>query len=235
MAGSSSSQQATKIKEGEGEDEEPIIELGQSEDEFGVFDQFDSSKDPSGDLGDPSLTEADLQGTPSQAEMGFKRKPSTSLFDLIEGQLGKDAPGKSQPKLPPPPSKPQPAQTRSSLALSQPSKPPPPVQPVDPKRKRSSKGKEPVDRGRSRSSQEEDKARQASKQLRITPPSQEREVTAQTEPQAWLPAPMLHGEPLMDNASLRDFQNGEGTYVADALERSLLLPANMANLKNLRR
>ena len=92
-----------------------------------------------------------------------------------------------------------------------------------------------MDRGRSRSSQEEDKARQASKQLRITPPSQEREVTAQTEPQAWLLAPMLHGEPLMDNASLRDFQNGEGTYVADALERSLLLPANMANLKNLRR
>ena len=127
MAGSSSSQQATKIKEGEGEDEEPVIELGQSEDEFGVFDQFDSSKDLSGDLGDPSLTEADLQGTPSQAEMGLKRKPSTSLFDLIEGQLGKDAPGKSQPKLPPPPSKPQPAQTRSSLALSQPSKPPPPV------------------------------------------------------------------------------------------------------------
>ena len=60
LAGSSSSQQATKIKEGEGEDEEPIIELGQSEDEFGVFDQFDSSKDPSGDLGDPSLIEADL-------------------------------------------------------------------------------------------------------------------------------------------------------------------------------
>ena len=63
MAGSSSSQQATKIKEGEGEDEEPVIELGQSEDEFGVFDQFDqfdSSKDPSGDLGDPSLIEADL-------------------------------------------------------------------------------------------------------------------------------------------------------------------------------
>ena len=46
---------------------------------------------------------------------------------------------------------------------------------------------------------------------------------------------MLYGEPLMDNASLRDFNKGEGTYVADALERSLLLPADMANLKNLRR
>ena len=46
---------------------------------------------------------------------------------------------------------------------------------------------------------------------------------------------MLHEEPLMDDASLRDFNKGEGTYVADALERSLLLPANMADLKNLRR
>ena len=39
----------------------------------------------------------------------------------------------------------------------------------------------------------------------------------------------------MDNASFRDFLGGEGTYVADALERSLLLPANMAELGNLRR
>ena len=95
--------------------------------------------------------------------MGFKRKPPTSLLDLIEGQPGKDVPGKSQPKLPPPPPKPQPAQTRSSSTLSQPSFPrsklPPPLQPANPKRKRASKGKEPMDRGRSRSSQEEDKAR----------------------------------------------------------------------------
>ena len=44
---------------------------------------------------------------------------------------------------------------------------------------------------------------------------------------------MLHGEPLMDDASLRDFNKGEGTYVANALERSLLLPTDMADLKNL--
>ena len=45
---------------------------------------------------------------------------------------------------------------------------------------------------------------------------------------------MLHGEPLMDNASLRDFNKGEGTYVANAVERSLLLPVDMKDLKNLR-
>ena len=39
----------------------------------------------------------------------------------------------------------------------------------------------------------------------------------------------------MDDASLRDFNKGEGTYVADALERFLLFPADMADLKNLRR
>ena len=97
-------------KSGRGEEgEDPVIELGQSKAEFGVFDQFDPSEDPSGDLGDPSLTEVDLQGTHSQVEMGFKRKPSISLLDLIEGQLGKDALGKSQPNLPPPPSMPQPS------------------------------------------------------------------------------------------------------------------------------
>ena len=39
----------------------------------------------------------------------------------------------------------------------------------------------------------------------------------------------------MDNASLRDIRGGEGAYVADALERSLLLTADIAELGNLRR
>jgi len=70
-----------------------------------VFDQVSPSEDPSGDLGDPDFSEVDLLsvGTSSQAEMGFKRKPPTSLFDLIQGQSGKDAPGKSQSNPPPPP------------------------------------------------------------------------------------------------------------------------------------
>ena len=39
----------------------------------------------------------------------------------------------------------------------------------------------------------------------------------------------------MDSASLRDFRRGEGVYMADAQERSLLLPADMAELWGLRR
>ena len=39
----------------------------------------------------------------------------------------------------------------------------------------------------------------------------------------------------MDSASLRDFRGGEGAYVADVLERSLLLPTDIAKLGGLRR
>ena len=89
--GSSSSHQAIEAEGVRAESEEQVAELGQSEDEFGVFDQVDLSEDPFGDLGDPSLTEVDLLGASSQAEMGFKRKPPTSLLYLIEGQPWKDA------------------------------------------------------------------------------------------------------------------------------------------------
>ena len=65
-------QQATETEEGGVEDEEQVIELDQSEDEFGAFDQFDLSEDPSGDLGNPSLTEMDLQGTSSQVDIGSR-------------------------------------------------------------------------------------------------------------------------------------------------------------------
>ena len=91
----SSTQQAAKTKEGGAKGKEQVIELDQSEDEFGAFDQFDPSEGPYGDLGDPSLTKANLQGTSSQTDMGFKRKPSASLQDLLEGQSGKDVPRKS--------------------------------------------------------------------------------------------------------------------------------------------
>ena len=82
-----------------------MADSGPSEDEFDVFDQLHSPKDPPGDLGDPSLAETDfLSKEPSpRSKMSFKRRPQTCLLALIEGQPGKDAPGKSPPKLPPPP------------------------------------------------------------------------------------------------------------------------------------
>ncbi|XP_065618062.1 uncharacterized protein LOC136062657 [Quercus suber] len=200
-------------------------------DAFDVFAQLDQSEDPPRDLGDPNLTEADLfaSGAPPPPTMGYKRKPTTDLLDLIEGQSGK-----SQQKLPPPPPK-----TRSTSAQQK--LPPPPSQtssplgsvPVSPKKKKD-KGKRPKE-DKTASSQEEDTTLRPSKQLKIGDQSQERQVvnTTSSEAQAWLPAPMLRGEPLKDNASLRDFNEGEGARVADALERSLLLPTDMAKLNSL--
>ena len=55
------------------------------------------------------------------------------------------------------------------------------------------------------------------------------------EPQAWLPAPMLGGEPLTDNASIRDYNRGIGCHVTSVLEKTLLLPKDMVELRGLRR
>ena len=55
------------------------------------------------------------------------------------------------------------------------------------------------------------------------------------EPQAWLPAPMLGGEPLTDDASIMDFNGGIGCHVASVLEKTLLLPRDMVELQGFRR
>ena len=99
LTGSSSSHKATEAEEGSSEEREEAVELSSSEDEFSAFSQTDQPEDPSGDLGDPHLSEADFQlprfGT--QAEMGLKRHPQTSLYDLLEGKSGKRVPRESQP------------------------------------------------------------------------------------------------------------------------------------------
>ena len=63
----------------------------------------------------------------------------------------------------------------------------------------------------------------------------ERADTQLPESQAWLLAPMLGGEPLRDDASLKDFNGGIGCHVASALEEALLLPKDMTELRNIRK
>ena len=46
---------------------------------------------------------------------------------------------------------------------------------------------------------------------------------------------MYSGEPLRDDASLRDFNGGIGCHVASAVEEALLLPKDMTELKNMRK
>ena len=46
---------------------------------------------------------------------------------------------------------------------------------------------------------------------------------------------MLNGEPLLANASIRDFQGGIAGYVANEVKQALLLPEDMAELQGMRR
>ena len=46
----------------------------------------------------------------------------------------------------------------------------------------------------------------------------------------------MHGEePLRNDASIRDFNGGIGCHIASAIEEALLLPRDMAEIKNVRR
>ena len=94
-----------------------------------------------------------------------------------------------------------------------------------------------MEAGRTQSSHDEDAQRPA-KQLKLGPaPSRGPEMgeIQQNEPQAWLPAPMLGGKPLTDDASIRDYNGGISCQVASALEETLLLPKDMVELRGLRR
>ena len=62
----------------------------------------------------------------------------------------------------------------------------------------------------------------------------ERSDTQPSDSQAWLPAPMHGGEPLRDDASLRDFNGGIGCHVASAVEEALLLLKDMSELRSMR-
>ena len=46
---------------------------------------------------------------------------------------------------------------------------------------------------------------------------------------------MHAGEPLRDDASIRDFNGGIGCHVASVIEEALLLPRDMVEIKNARK
>ena len=91
--------------------------------------------------------------------------------------------------------------------------------------------------GRPRPTSEEE-AQQATKQQKVShAPSRgaERTDIQALEPQAWLPAPILGDEPLMDDTSIRDFNGGIERHVTSALEQTLLLSRDMVELRDLRK
>ena len=89
-----------------------------------------------------------------------------------------------------------------------------------------------METGRSHPSNEEEAHRATKQQKTSHAPSRgaERANTQFPEPQAWLPTPILGGEPLMDDASIRDFNRGIGCHVASVLEQTLLLLKDMVEL-----
>ena len=91
--------------------------------------------------------------------------------------------------------------------------------------------------GRPRSSTEEEAYRPTKQQRTSHALSRgsERGDVQLPESQAWLPAPMLGGEPLTDDASIRDYNGGIGCHVASVLEEIPLLPKDMVELRGLRR
>ncbi|XP_023892633.1 stress response protein NST1-like [Quercus suber] len=158
--------------------------------------------------------------------MGIQRKSQRSLKDVIEGQPSRVVVERLvQPNLPPPPPlHPRPPQ-------------PPVTEPSDPKRKREPKDKEVVDAGRSHTTREDEDQRVA-KQQKTSHGSQrgvDKTATQPSEPEAWLPTPMLGGEPLREDASIRYFNGGIGCQVASALEETLFLPKDMAELRAIKR
>lgn len=49
------------------------------------------------------------------------------------------------------------------------------------------------------------------------------------------PPLVLDGAPLTSDSSIRDFDNGRVGYVANSLEQALLLPQDMAELRNIKK
>ena len=94
-----------------------------------------------------------------------------------------------------------------------------------------------MEAGRPRPSNEKKAHRETKQQKTSHAPSRGAEkVDIQLpESQAWLRAPMLGDKPLMDDASIRDFNRGIGCHVASALEETLLLPKDMVELRGFRR
>ena len=139
------------LQEGEEEEEEPeeedFVDLTESIDEFEVFNQ-------------------PLPPKNMPNKMGIQTKPQRSLQELLKSQPGRGEVGKSsQPKLPPPPLRSPPRAPLPTL--------PSRTEQVDPKKRREQKGKNIMETGRPRPSNEEEAHRERSSKKLAIPPAEE--------------------------------------------------------------
>mgnify|MGYP000940852843 CR=1 FL=1 len=78
-------------------EEEGIVEVSDSKDDFEVFNRPSSPEIPSGDLNHPLPAQASqAQGdSPLLEDMGIQRKPRADLLAVMESQTGDKAPEKA--------------------------------------------------------------------------------------------------------------------------------------------
>ena len=81
----------------------------------------------------------------------------------------------------------------------------------------------------------ETKPYRGAKQVRVTKTLVDRRGDSQVGTLAWTPTIILDGASLPFNASIRNFQQGNTCYVADAMEQALLLPEDMADWRSIRK
>ena len=214
--GASSSHPVIKEeKEEKEEEEERIVEVSNSKDDIDVFNQPLSPEAPVGDLGDPFPVQTDhaQEEAAIPADMGIQRKQRTGLLEVMESSVGCKAPEKpSQAKLPPLP----------------------PIQPANHKRKREQRGQEVVEGGKGPQTKKTVTPKGA-KQPKVTQTQADKRGESSMAVPAWTPAMILDGALLLANASIRNFQGGAAGYVADATEQALLLLADMADLREMRK
>nr|XP_023871766.1 neurofilament heavy polypeptide-like [Quercus suber] len=224
-----SSSRSTPQKVGEGEEEEEAEE----EDEGGEEEEEEEEEEeiPGGpaelpDSADELEVFDHLQSPEATSKkMVIQRRSQRSLKEVIEGQPGRVVERQIQVQAPPPP----PSLPQSSQPIVN--------EPSDPKRRRESKGKGVMDAGRTLTTTEGEDQRVAKQQK--TGHGTQREVdkttTRSSDPEVWLPTPMLDKRPTKGDASIRDFSGGLGCRVASALEETLLLPKDMAELRAIKR
>ena len=215
-------QPSSKEESEEEERQKKVVDVSDSDDFYEVFDQPLSPEMSTNDLDQSSqpLPSHFKEVATSEDEMGIQRKPRSTLQELLESQLGRDAPTKApHTRLPTPPPT-HPLRT----------------DPVDLKRKRDNKGNEVIEGGKNLPPREP-KNQRATKQPRkmqmrsVT--ERDKKVEHQAATLVWAPRIEVDGAPLLE-ASIRDFQRGTMGYVTNAMKQSLLLPKDMTDLRSIR-
>ena len=82
---------------------------------------------------------------------------------------------------------------------------------------------------------QKDEAQKVVKQAKVRQKCAKKRSDPQIAPPAWTPTLMLDRAPPPASASIRDFQRGMASYMADMMEQALLLLEDMAEPSSMRR